>query len=124
MSDNNIISIAEVHKRSIEEQTKDFGELLKSIESLDDKKRSLWSQIYENAVADRQNSYVMFSDLMRVCDSKSTELAVHGRTIAMFVERMSKANDQLIKLAELVADAQGRDQNIDVEEMFSKIGNG
>ena len=113
--------IVEITERSVEERIRDFGELLQSIESLDDKKRRLWKEIYENAIADRQNSYVMFTKLLRIFQDKSTEHAVHGKTIATFLERMARANDQLIKLAELIAKAQKGDDSIDPEDMFDKI---
>jgi single-stranded DNA-specific DHH superfamily exonuclease len=118
---SDIEKIAEVNERSIEQRIQDFGELLASIESLDDKKRQLWREIYENAISDRQNSYVMFSKLVRIVEDKSTEHAVHGRTIATFLERMSKSNDQLIKLAELIAKAQRSDEEINADDMFDQI---
>lgn len=116
--------IVESTERSVEQKIHDFSELLKGIESLDEKKQQLWKEIYENAIADRQNSYVMFSQLARIVHEKSTEHAVHGKTIATYIERMSRANDQLIKLAELIAKAQSGDDNINAEDMFSKINSG
>jgi hypothetical protein len=116
--------IVESTERSVEQKIRDFSELLKGIESLDEKKQQLWKEIYENAIADRQNSYVMFSQLARIVHEKSTEHAVHGKTIATYIERMSRANDQLIKLAELIAKAQSGDDNINAEDMFSKINAG
>jgi hypothetical protein len=113
--------IVEVTERSVDERLRDFGDLLKNIESLDDKKRQLWKEIYENAISDRQNAYVMFARLVTIVEKKSTEHAVHGKTIATYIERMSKANDQLIKLAELIAKAERGSEEIDSEEMFRKI---
>lgn len=113
--------IVEIADRSVEERSRNFDELLKSIETLDDKKRRLWKEIYENAIVDRQNSYVMFTKLVRIVQDKSTEHAVHGKTIATFLERMARANDQLIKLAELIAKAQKGEETIDPDDMFEKI---
>lgn len=121
MTEGNQLEIVESTERSVEEKIRDFSELLKGIESLDDKKRQLWKEIYENAIADRQNSYVMFTKLARIVADKSPEHAVHGKTIATFLERMSRSNDQLIKLAELIAKAQHVDESISSEDMFSKI---
>lgn len=118
------LEIVEITERSIEERIKDFGELLKNIESLDDRKRQLWKEIYENAIADRQNSYVIFTKLVRIMKDTSTEHAVHGKTAATFLERMSRSNEQLIKLAELIAKAQRGDETINTEDMFSKISGG
>lgn len=114
--------LVQLTERNIEERIKDFSELLKNIENLDDKKRALWKEIYENAVSDRQNAYVMFMKLFMLLGDKSTEWAVHGKNVAVFIERMAKANDQLIKLAELVADAERKTSAaIDPEEMFERI---
>lgn len=107
----------------IEEKIKDFTELLDQIDSLDDKKKRLWKEIYENAVTDRQNAYVLFTTLVDIVENKSTEHAIHGRTLATYIEKMSKANDQIIRLAELVAKSEYKEaEEIDPEEMFKKIG--
>ncbi len=109
--------------KSIKERIKDFSGLLNQIESLNDKKKQLWKEIYENAITDRQNAYIMFTKLVMIVQDKSTEHAVHGRTISSYIERMSKANEQLIKLAELVSRAESASENIDPNDMFDKIRN-
>ena len=116
--------IVEMTDRSVEERIRDFSEMLEDIESMDDKMRRLWREIYENAIADRQNSYVMFTKLVKIVEDKSTEHAVHGKTIAVYIERMQKANEQLVKLAELIARAKNKDEQIDPEEVFSRIKGG
>lgn len=113
--------LVEVDARAVEEKIRDFGGLLDQIESLTDKKKQLWKEIYENAISDRQNAYVMFAKLVKIAQDKSTEHAVHGKTIATYIERMSRANDQLIKLAELIAKADQKNDSIDPEEMFERI---
>jgi hypothetical protein len=113
----------EISDRSIKDRIKDFNGLLSQIESINDKKRQLWKEIYENAITDRQNAYIMFTKLVLIVQDKSTEHAVHGRTISSYIERMSKANDQLIRLAELVAKAESVSEKIDPDDMFDKIRN-
>lgn len=111
-------------QEQVEKQKKnirDFTALLQKIEELDDKKKSLWIQIFENAITDRQNAYMMFMRMIAICENKSTEHAVHGRTITSYIEKMSRANDQLIKLAELVRRAEEKAEEIDPEELFGKI---
>lgn len=112
--------ISEIDKRSQEERIHDFSELLNKITGIDDKKKQLWLEIYQNAVTDRQNSFVMFIKLVRITNDQSTEHAVHGRTMATYLERMSRANDQLIKLADLVA-RNDSPQGFSTEELFDKI---
>jgi hypothetical protein len=108
---------------AIESKIKNFSDLLTQIDGVSDKKKKLWKEIYENAVTDRQNAHILFTTLVEIVGDKSTEHAVHGKTIATYIERMSKANDQLIRLAELVSKSEQPDTNeIDPEEMFKKIG--
>jgi hypothetical protein len=110
-----------ISNKTVEERIKDFSGLLHQIESLNDKKRQLWTEIYENAISDRQNSYAMFARLVKIAQDKSSEHAVHGKTIATYIERMSKANDQLIKLAELIDKADKKNEEIDSDDLFDKI---
>ena len=105
----------------VEEKVKDFSQLLEQIEGLSDKKKKLWKEIYENAIYDRQNAYMLFVKLVQIVEDKSTEHAVHGKSLSSYIEKMSKANDQLIRLAELVAKAENVSNEIDPEEMFKKI---
>jgi len=121
MEDDDTGNIVVIQDRDIEERIKDFGGLLNQIESLNDKKRKLWLEIYENSISDRQNSYAMFSQLVKIVKDKSSEHAVHGKTIATYIERMSKANDQLIKLAELIARAEKGNEEIDPDDMYKRI---
>lgn len=111
-----------LEENTIEEKIKDFSDLLTQINDISDKKKKLWKEIYQNAVIDRQNAYVLFTTLVQIAEDKSTEHAIHGKTMATYIERMSRANDQLIRLAELVEKAETKQEdNIDPEEMFKKI---
>lgn len=105
----------------LEEKVRDFSSLLDQIEGLSDKKKKLWKEIYENAIYDRQNAYFLFVKLVNIVEDKSTEHAVHGKSLASYIEKMSKANDQLIRLAELVSKAEKTSTEIDPEEMFKRI---
>jgi hypothetical protein len=113
-----IVGISEIR---LEEKVRDFSSLLDQIEGLSDKKKKLWKEIYENAVYDRQNAYTLFVRLVKIVEDKSTEHAVHGRSLSSYIEKMSKSNDQLIRLAELVSKAEKVNDEIDAEEMFKKI---
>lgn len=107
----------------IENKIRDFSDLLAQIDGVSDKKKKLWKEIYENAVTDRQNSYILFTRLVDIVQDKSTEHAVHGKTLATYIERMSRANDQIIRLAELVSKSEKKDDGeIDPEEMFKRLG--
>jgi dsDNA-specific endonuclease/ATPase MutS2 len=105
----------------IESKIRDFSDLLSQIETLTDKKKKLWQEIYENAVTDRSNAYVMFQELYEIVKNKSTEHAVHARSMTSYLERMAKCNDQLIKLAELIAAAEQKSEAIDPNDVYDQI---
>jgi hypothetical protein len=110
-----------ISDRTVEDRIKDFSSLLNEIESLNDKKKRLWTEIYENAISDRQNSYAMFLRLAKIVQDKSSEHAVHGKTMSGYIERMSKSNDQLIRLAELIAKAEDQSDQLNPDDIFEKI---
>ena len=105
----------------IEKKAKDFSDLLDQIDGVSDKKKQLWREIYENAIADRQNAYVLFVSLVKIVENDSTEHAVHGKSLSSYIEKMSKANDQLIRLADLVSKSERENDTIDPDEMFKRI---
>jgi len=45
-----------------EDALKNFADILDSIDSLEDKKKMLWKEIYENALEDREKSKLLFND--------------------------------------------------------------
>lgn len=126
MSDDRAMNdeVAGLSDRSLEQRINDFDDLLGTIEGLDDQKKKLWREIYENAIVDRQNSYLMFTKLVRISADKTAEHAVHAKSMATYIAGMSKANDQLIKLAEMIAKSQNRDEDIDPEDIYKKIRSG
>jgi len=113
--------IVEVTEINVEKKIKAFSDLIDKIDSIDDKRRALWREIYEHAITDRQNAYAMFVKLVKIMENKSTEFAVHARSASSFIERMEKANDQLLKLADLISAAETKAGAIDPEDMFSRI---
>jgi hypothetical protein len=113
-------------ERQTQVQLKVFGDLLNSLDKSLDKKKQLWKQIYENAITDRKNAYLVFADLYVGVHSKPAEHAIHGPTLAKYMERMSKSTDQLLKLAELVAAAEDKvpqemDERLSDEDVYSSI---
>jgi hypothetical protein len=113
--------VVDMSDRTLQEKVKDFSLLLQQIDMVDDKKKQLWKEIYENAICDRQNAYVMFVKLVTIVQDKSTEHAIHGKSLSSYIDRMSKANDQLIKLAELLQKSDRSDGPIDPDDVFDQI---
>lgn len=91
-----------------------FADLLDSITDVDDRLKLLWKQIYSNALVDRQNAYVMWLDLFQAVAGNAEQHVIHGDHIAKYMERMEKANTQILKLAELVYKAKEKSSDNDV----------
>ena len=104
-----------------QQKIKQFSELLDAITTTEDKKKALWKEIYENAISDRQNAFLLFHEAYSSMQNSIAEHIAVGPMLNKYIERMSKSNEQLIKLAELVADAEVQNSKIDPEDVFSKI---
>ena len=89
-----------------EKKIKAFGDLLSSLMDSKDKKKILWKEIYENAVTDRENAYILFHEAYTIMSQTAAEHISVGPILNKYLERMNKANDQLLKLAELIAKEQ------------------
>lgn len=117
----NKATVIDLSDRSVEEKIYDFSSILDTINEVDDKTKRLWKEIYENAIIDRKNAFAMFQLLVNIVEDKSTEHAVHSRALSSYIERMSKANDQLIRLAELISKAR-ESEGVSSEDLFDAIG--
>tara|TARA_B100000212_G_C27369149_1_gene531744 strand:- start:910 stop:1278 length:369 start_codon:yes stop_codon:yes gene_type:complete len=98
-----------------------FAEVLEKIEHADAKKKILWKEIYENAMLDRQNAHVLFVEAYTTMSQGTTEHATLGSTLSKYLERMNKANDQLIKLAEIMNKSESEFNQINADDLFSQI---
>ena len=105
----------------IEKKSEQFSDLLDSIEATENKKKLLWKEIYDNALTDRMNAYMLFTGVHTSMGNSTTDHISVGPTLAKYLERMSKSNDQLIKLAELIAKEEERNDTVDPDDIFSKI---
>tara|TARA_R110002060_G_scaffold50771_5_gene61673 strand:- start:2441 stop:2818 length:378 start_codon:yes stop_codon:yes gene_type:complete len=99
----------------------DFSDLLDAIESTEDKKKMLWKEIYHNAVVDRENAGMLFTSAFKQMQTGTTEHITLGPTLAKYLERMSKSNEQILKLAELITKSEERTSRVDPDDIFSKI---
>lgn len=106
---------------NIDQKSESFSKLLDSLESTEDKKKMLWKEIYDNAIKDRLNAYMLFTGIYTSMGNSTTDQVSVGPTLSKYLERMNKSNDQLIKLAELIAKEEERAATVDPEDIFSKI---
>ena len=105
-----------------EDQIKNFADILDSIESLENKKKMLWKEIYENALEDREKAKMLFNDAYISMQGGINEHMNIGAIMSKYVERMSKSNDQILKLAELISKEEEKSETISNEDIFSQIG--
>lgn len=104
-------------KRKISE----FSDILDELTSTEDKKKLLWKEIYENALTDRENAGMLFTDAWTRMSSGTAEHISLGPTLTKYMERMSKSNEQILRLAELISKIQENDSKIDPDDVFASI---
>jgi hypothetical protein len=102
-------------------KVKSFESLIDSIENLGGKKKQLWKEIYENAFIDRMNAYMLFTDAYTSMTGGINDHIQLGTQVSKYIERMNKSNDQLIKLAELIAKEEEKSTAINSEDIFKQI---
>ena len=104
-----------------EERVKDFSEMLSGLSSIDEKKKALWREIYENAVSDRERASILFTEAYKSMGSGTSDHIAIGSTMSKYLERMSKSNDQILSLADLVSKAEKEEEKIVPDELYDKI---
>ena len=105
-----------------EKKISKFAELLDSLENTEDKKKLLWKEIYENALTDRESAGILLTDLLMETRGSLANHGSYGSILSKYLERMSKSNDQILRLAELIAKEE--EKSIDMNDIYSKIGEG
>lgn len=112
--------------RKAENDLQTFTELLDSITTVDVKLKLLWKQIYENALIDRRNAYIIWTDLYLQVHGNAEQHVIHGDHLSKYMERMEKANTQLLKLAELVYKAKDKQEAEELpssNQLFDRLKN-
>jgi len=98
-----------------------FSDILDSIDSASDKKKMLWKEIYENAIVDRTNAHILFTDLYSNMGGSAADHATLGQTRTKYLERMSKSNEQLLSLSKQIADSETSSVEMSEDEIFERI---
>lgn len=104
-----------------EDQIKNFADILDNIESLEDKKKMLWKETYENAIEDREKAKLLFNDAYISMQGGVNEHMNIGSIMSKYLERMSKSNDQILKLAELISKEEEKSAEVSVDDIFDQI---
>ena len=104
-----------------EVKIKNFSDLLDSLSKTEDKKKLLWKESYQNAIDDRENAHILLTDLMKISMNNSANHIQFGTLMSKYLERMSKSNDQILKLAELIAKEQEESDSVTSESIYDSI---
>lgn len=96
----------------------DFTLLLTDLK-LDPKLASLWKLIYSNAMTDRKHALALWLDLYVKTYENEEKHFQNGQTLHRYMDIMNKANQQLIKLAELVDRAREEKQREENESIIN-----
>ena len=96
-----------------------FSELLDSLENTEDKKKLLWKEIYENSLSDRESARLLLTDLLMQTRGSLANHGTYGTILTKYLERMSKSNDQILRLAELIAKED--EKPVDINDIYGKI---
>ena len=105
-----------------EKKIETFSDILDGLHGTADKKKLLWKEIYENALIDRENASILFTDLLLHTKGDATSHVMCGTIMSKYLERMSKSNDQILRLAEIIQKAEQENTTIDPDEIFDQIG--
>ncbi len=108
-------------KQSIEDKLRDFSDLLDELESTGDKKKLLWKDSYKNALDDRETASILVDDLLLKVQGNLNNHQQFGTIMTKYLERMSKSNDQILKLAELIAKEEEKEGSISPDDIFKEI---
>jgi len=107
--------------KSKEEKIKNFSEILNDLTSTEDKKKLLWKEIYENSVSDRERAGILFTEAYKTMGHSAADHAALGSIMSKYLERMCKSNDQILKLAELIAKEEEKEGSISPDDIFKEI---
>jgi hypothetical protein len=99
----------------------EFEEILSNIVDLDQRKMFLWSEIYNNAKNDRVCASALFTQAFSQLGGAGAEHVTLGPTLVKYLERMTKANDQLLSLAGLVTKEIDQQKTVNSEDIFEQI---
>jgi len=109
-------------QKSKKDKLVDFSDLLDNLTNTEDKKKLLWKEAYQNALDDRESASLLLNDLLVTIPGNSANHSTHGTLATKYLERLSKCNDQILKLAELVAKEEERENTVSPDDIFKSIG--
>jgi len=108
-------------EKTTEEKIKDFADLLDELENTKDKKKLLWKEAYRNALEDRASASILVDDLLLQIQGNLNNHQQFGTIMTKYLERMSKSNDQILRLAELISKEEEAASTMSPDDIFKEI---
>lgn len=108
-------------EKSVEDKIKDFADLLDELENTKDKKKMLWKEAYRNALNDRESASILVDDILLQIQGNLTHHQQFGTITTKYLERMSKSNDQILRLAELISKEEEVANAVSPDDIFKEI---
>lgn len=116
-------NLSNLEKKFLSQKKKiqNLESLLSSLNHIEDQVKTLWIEIYENASLDRERAEILYSDLMLKTLGNISHHTINGPILAKYLERMCRSNEQILKLAEIINQANESDGVFEKNDIFSKI---
>ena len=118
--------MAKKQEKEIEKQDKkidNFSSILEGLTSVEAKKKQLILEAYQNALEDRADAGILLADLMMQTIGSPATHAVNGPIMTKYLERKSKANDQVLRLIELLLKEQEKNA-MSPDDIYDQIAGG
>ena len=105
-----------------EEQIKNFDVILKSLNTIDDKKKALLLLIYQNCLDDRDKSEVLYNSCLEKILEDASNIAILGIPASKFLEKLIQSNGQILELANLLQKLEEeKKEKFDPDEVFNTL---
>ena len=100
----------------------DFDKLLDAISGASAREKMLWREIYDNAISDRQAANLCFLALYPDLKRDVDKHMMGGDKLSKYLNNLTKSNDQLLKLADLIQKAITDDEEtINDEALYAEM---
>lgn len=99
----------------------DFDELLQHVIDIDPQTKALWIEVYHNATYDRECASMLYTDIFREMQGNPQGHAIYGQLVTKYIERMTKASDQLLRIVDQITMYRKNERTIDSDAILDEI---
>ncbi len=122
MSDEETEALS-INREKLTVEIRNFDELIRSVDDVDERVKLLWTSIYRNAVLDRSTTETLYTRLYMLAHADDVKhITECAPLMTKYLERMHKSNEQLLQLAEQILDATTADVKDQVDDIYDQMG--